>query len=167
MAEPARTPPPIICVNDRVLLEYALLDDSVGFRDGHGLVFVDGKEMGKVPCLGICSEKESQQVTLYFCDADWRPVGIAGADSIAKAKIRAERIYPGSSARWIQAHFTGEDVSRHLEESFAGLRCSFCGRRPDETVAATFEGTGNTRICGECIARFYRELSNPPANEPR
>ena len=27
------TPPPIICINDRVLLHYAILNDSVGFTN--------------------------------------------------------------------------------------------------------------------------------------
>lgn len=159
MTGPSRTPPPIICVNDRVLLEYALLDDSISPRAGHGLLFVDGKEIGKVPCLAICEDKESPDVTLYFCSADWDPIGIAAGKSIDAVKTRAERIYPGSSARWVQAHFTEEDVSRYLENSFAGLRCSFCGRRPDETLAMTFQGKGSVCICGECVGRFHQDLT--------
>ena len=42
------TPPPIICVNDRVLLHYAVLNDTVGYNAGHGLMFVGEKEIGKV-----------------------------------------------------------------------------------------------------------------------
>jgi hypothetical protein len=43
------TPPPLICVNDRVLLHYAVLTNSVQFNAGHGLFFVAGKEIGPVP----------------------------------------------------------------------------------------------------------------------
>ena len=64
MEEGSSTPPPVICVNDRVLLQYALLDDSVGFRQVHGLLFIEGKEIGRVPCLAICQDKDSEQVTL-------------------------------------------------------------------------------------------------------
>lgn len=167
MAGPSRTPPPVICINDRMLLEYALLDDSVGLREGHHTLFVGDKEVGRVACLAISQDKESHGVTFYCCDEEWQPIAIAAMGSVEHAKRTAERIYPGSSTRWIHARFTADDVARYLEEAFADSRCSFCGRRADETIAATFEGSGNARICGECIARFYRELSEPSTNEPR
>jgi hypothetical protein len=50
-------------------------------------------------------------------DSDWSPIGIAGSDSVEAAKRRAERIYPGSSTCWVEAHFTDEDVKRYLEET--------------------------------------------------
>jgi hypothetical protein len=115
-------PPPIICVNDRILLHYAVLDDSVGLNSGHGLMFVGYKEIGKVPCLAICQDKDSPQFTLYYCDSDWSPIGIAGYDSVAAAKRRTERIYPGSSACWVEANFTEEEVNRHLNELFGDQR---------------------------------------------
>jgi len=40
------SPPLTITLNDAVLLCYAVLDDSVGYIVGHGLFFVDGKEIG-------------------------------------------------------------------------------------------------------------------------
>jgi hypothetical protein len=116
MEHPSSTPPPIICVNDRILLHYAVLDDSVGFNSGHGLMFVGYKEIGKVPCLAISEDKDSPQFTLYYCDSDWSPIGIAGYDTVAAAKRRAERIYPGSSACWVEANFTEEEAIRHLNE---------------------------------------------------
>jgi hypothetical protein len=94
------TPPPRrICQND-LLLQYAILDDSVGLRAGHGLMFVDGKEIGKVPCLAICQVKNSESFMLYYCNSDWSPFGIAVHKSVLDAERRAERIYPGSMARW-------------------------------------------------------------------
>jgi hypothetical protein len=42
-------PPRTITLNDSGLLCYAPLDESVGYTVGHGLFFVDGKEIGKVP----------------------------------------------------------------------------------------------------------------------
>jgi hypothetical protein len=113
--KPSDPPPPFICMNDRVLLHYAVLDESVGYCAGHRLFFVDGEEIGKVPCLAICQEKESNMFTLYYCGSDWGLVGVAtGYESVEAAKARAERIYPGSSTCWIEAQFTDEDVSRHL-----------------------------------------------------
>lgn len=62
--KPKIPPPPVISFQDRVLLEYALLD-SVGFNRGHTLFFVDGKEIGHVPCLAICKDKDSEGFHLY------------------------------------------------------------------------------------------------------
>jgi hypothetical protein len=109
-------PPPLICVKDRVLLCYAILTDSVGFNAGHGLIFVDGKEIGRVLCVAICQDKESSAVTLYFCDCDWSPIGIAGYESVEAAKRRAERIYPGSSSFWVESRYSAEDATRYLDE---------------------------------------------------
>lgn len=105
MENSSTRPPAVITGNDRALLYYAVLDESVGYTKGHGLLFVDGKEIGKVPCLAICQDKDSRTFTLYYCDRDWSLLGVA-ADykSIDAAKHRAELIYPGLAARWIEAH---------------------------------------------------------------
>lgn len=111
-------PPPIICLNDRLLLHYAVLDESVGYTVGHGLFFAGGKEIGRVPCLAICQEKESGRFTLYYCDSDWSLLGVAtNYESVDAAKRQAERIFPRLSARWIEANFTDQDASRYLDES--------------------------------------------------
>lgn len=88
-------PPPVIMVNDRVLLHYAILNDSVGFNSGHRLTFVDGKEIGRVPCLAICRDRNSPQFMLYYCDSNWGAIGLASYDSVDAAKRIAERMYPG------------------------------------------------------------------------
>jgi len=101
---------------------------------------------------------------LYYCNSDWSLIGVASYDSVVAAKGRAERIYPGSSACWVEAHFTEEDASRYLDEVWASQRCSFCGKRPDETLSTFFEGEGNARICGNCIVQFNSKLSE--SSEP-
>lgn len=111
------TPPPIICANDRVLLAYAILDEAVRFNEGHGLLFLGKKEIGPVPCLAISADRKSNNVTLYFCHSDWRPHGIAVVESVAKAKNKAERIYPGSSRCWVEPHLSDEDVADYIDES--------------------------------------------------
>ena len=158
--EKPSTPPPKIGVNDRLLVQYAVLTDSVGFTAGHGLFFVDGKEIGRVPCLAICEDKESEALTLYFCGDDWNPIGIAPCASIEAAKRKAERIYPGSSACWLKAHFTAEDANRFVDEMWATQRCSFCGKRPDEDPSTLFQGIGSARICGDCIRQFSNQFGN-------
>jgi len=101
-------PPPEICTQR--VLQYAVLDDSVGFSSGHGLMFVDGKELGRVPCLAICEDTNSSGVMLYYCNRDWNMVGVSGPYVIAAAKKRADRLFPGSLACWIEVHFTQEDA---------------------------------------------------------
>jgi hypothetical protein len=167
MEQPTSPPPPVIIVNDRLLLHYAILNDSVGFNAGHRLMFRDGVEIGRVPCLAICQDKDSPQFMLYYCDSDWKPLGIASYDSVDAAKQRAERIYPGSIACWMQAQFTEVDAERFLGEQFSAMRCSFCGKRPDQSMAATFEGEGDARICGDCVQEFGKELAERPQSKDR
>ena len=155
-------PPPIICVNDRILVQYAVLNEAVGFNSGHHLMFVGDKEIGRVPCLAICRDRDSARFFLYFCGKDWSMVGVASYDTVAAAKQRAERIYPGSSGCWAEAHFTEEDRERFLEEKNSWTRCSFCGKRDDGRLfSETFEGNGTARICGNCVREFYNDLQKP------
>jgi hypothetical protein len=130
-------------------------------------MFRDGIEIGRVPCLAICQDKGSPQFMLYNCDSDWKALGVASYDSVEEAKQRAERIYPGSIACWTQAQFTEADAERFLEEQFSDMRCSFCGKRPDQTMAATFEGEGNARIYGDCILEFAKDLAEHPQSKDR
>lgn len=157
--EPPSAPPPIICVNDRIVLEYAILDDSVGYNPDHRRLFIGDKPMWRLPCLAISQDKNSPQVMLYCCESDWSPIGIAGCNSIANAKRLAEKMYPGVSACWVAAAFTEEDRERFLEETNSDLRCSFCGKRDDERLfSETFVGKGEARICGNCVQEFYDDL---------
>lgn len=157
--EQLSTPPPIICVNDRIILEYAILNDNVGYNPDHGRLFVGGKPIWKLPCLAISQDKDSPHVTFYCCENDWSPIGIAGCKGVADAKRLAERMYPGVSACWVAAAFTEEDRERFLEETNSDLRCSFCGKRDDERLFSdTFVGKGEARICGNCVQEFYNNL---------
>ena len=167
MEQPTSPPRPLIMVNDRLLLQYAILNASVGFNAGHGLMFRDGVEIGRVPCLAICRDRDSPQFMLYYCDSDWTPLGIASYDTVDAAKQRAERIHPGSIACWMHAQFTEADAQRFLEEHFSDTRCSFCGKIPALSMAATFEGQGDARICGDCVREFARDLAEGPQSKDR
>ena len=81
-------PTSVICVNDRVLLEYSRLDDSVGFREGHHLLSVGDKAVGRVPCLAICKDKESTQVNFHGCDSGWT-VALAGMSSVEGGEAKS------------------------------------------------------------------------------
>jgi hypothetical protein len=128
---PEAEPPPPALGCDRVL-EYAVLDESLPFA-GHGLLFTDGMEIGRVPRLAISVGRATSTVHLLNCDEDWNALGISGHDSIEEAKRRAERFYPGVSARWIGRNVSEEAAERYLDEQFADDRCSFCNKRITST----------------------------------
>lgn len=149
--------PVIAC--SRVLC-YVVVDSAVQFS-GRTLLFVDGKELGRVPCLAICDEKKSSGVLLFHCDSEWTTLGCSGHKSVADAKTRAERIYPGISARWVDAGISEEAAEAYLNEHSGNARCSCCGTRPDEAdqvFHSEREGNGEASICDRCINEFHDML---------
>lgn len=156
----ASLPPPAIA-SDRILY-YAILDKSVGYTSGHGLQYVDGNDIERVPFLAICQSRVPSEVLLNFCEKGWNSIAVSVHDSPANAKRRAERIYPGSSACWVETKFSDEDVERYLDKMYKNFRCSFCGKRGD-LVAQMFAGNSNAQICDECVAEFHAGLGNSTA----
>ena len=104
--EPLSAAPPPALSSARVL-HYAVLDETVGFNSGHRLVFIDGKELGKVPCLAIYQKKKASKFLIYYCDSDWEPVGASQYDTVEAAKGRAERIYPRILSEMDRGSFHG------------------------------------------------------------
>jgi hypothetical protein len=149
-------PPPVL--NCARVVEYAVLNESVGYS-GRTSLFVDGKELGQVPCLAICAGKNPLRVLLFHCNSKWKVLGCSGYDSIAKAKTRAEGIYPGLSACWVDAHISEEQAERYLDDQFRGKRCSFCGKRPDQFDQLIQKN--KARICDRCINEFHDRLYRP------
>ena len=159
-------PPPAL-MQERVL-QYAILDESVGYNAGHGLFFADGKELGKVPRLAISQKVRANrnriEFTICHCDCDWEPLGAAsGHASIDAAKKWAERIYPGSRDKWLETHFSDEEFNGYLDEVWAELRCSFCNRRPDQGIEMLFEGIGKAQICNQCVEKMHAEVRESPS----
>jgi hypothetical protein len=75
--------------------QYAIRPRSVKYS-GHSGLFVEGKELGPVPRMAICREKNG--LNLFYCDRRWNVLGSSGAHAtIRSAKARAERAYPGIS----------------------------------------------------------------------
>jgi hypothetical protein len=146
-------PPPVI--NGARVLEYAVLDEPVTFS-GHSGLFVDGKEIEPVPCLAVCQNLEDREILLLHCDREWRVLGVAAYPSAAEAKRKAERIYPGLSSRWKETGVTEAEALEYAAKIWGDLRCSFCGRTPDQ-VSAMIEKQG-VRICNLCVAEFQQSL---------
>jgi hypothetical protein len=153
MAQTPPNPPPVLA-NARVL-EYAVLGKNVSYS-GHSSLFVDGKELGPVPCLVICQSFDRAEALLLHCDRDWNVLGLAGYTSLAEAKQHAERIYPGVSAHWTKANVTEAKAPKDVKEDTGDLRCSFCGRGPEE-VNQLIE-KGGVGICDSCILELHQML---------
>ena len=137
-------PPALDCAR---LLYYAVLDRTIKFS-GRTLLFVDGEELGAVPCLAICEDQHPPGFLLFHCTSDWRVLGCSAHESVSESRDRAERIYSGVSARWVDANVSPEAADVFLNKLFKGQRCSRCGKRPDEVNSLTQEGARWT--CSEC-----------------
>jgi hypothetical protein len=148
-------PPALDCAR---VLEYVFIPSSNEYS-GRTLLFVDGKEIGRVPCLAICEEKSSGGVLFFHCDAEWNVLGCAPYASVAEAKNKAERIYAGLLPSWIASGVSEAEAERYLDELFADERCSFCGKRAD-LVEQLFQ-KGSVYICDGCVEEYYRTLHSP------
>lgn len=158
MTEHSHEPPPVLA-SARVL-EYALLRDSVRYSR-HSFLFVDCKELGPVPRLAICQPLGEATFMLFHCDDEWEVLGCAGYESAAEAKARAERIYPGVSACWIDRQVTEAEAKDYVEQEFGHERCRFCGKLPvDVQRMIVHEGGG--RICNFCVEEFHAFLHEEP-----
>jgi hypothetical protein len=149
------TKPPPVLASARVL-EYAILDGSVGFS-GKSRVFVESRELGRVPRLVIAEGLEAANVVLLYCDDEWSVLAAAGVRSPDDAKARAEQTYPGVSRIWVDAGVSREQAVAYAEEESRDFKCSFCGRRPDQV--RNLLAQGEARICNVCVADFTRQLA--------
>jgi ClpX C4-type zinc finger protein len=138
------------------VLEYAVLDESVSYS-GHSSLFIDGKELGPVPCLAICQVKNEAGVLLFHCSGEWRVLGAAEHPTVAEAKDCAESIYRGVSAHWIEVYVPEHEAETHLDEAWQEQRCGACRRRPDEIERLITKN--QVRLCDSCIREFYKILN--------
>jgi hypothetical protein len=139
-------PPPV--VDSARLLHHLPLNDSDALAR-RTLLFVDGKEVGRVRGLAICKDARFEEVFLFHCDRDWDVLGCAGYPTVDDAKARAEHLYPGTSSRWIDSRFTDEEVERYLDELWGDDRCGICGKRGDQVEEMYAEDGEN--ICDACL----------------
>jgi len=147
-------PPPVLdCAR---VLQYARIDKSVRYV-GRTLLFVGGRELGRVPSLAICEDRKAG-VLLFHCNHNWKVLGCSGHESVAAAKKKAKCIYPDISEHWVAAHVTKKRARKFLDSLWGNLRCTFCGKRPDE-VEQLF-GKRSAHICVDCVTRFYAMLND-------
>jgi hypothetical protein len=99
MVKRSISPPPAV-LDGAPVIEYLVIRNDMRFS-GRTLLFVEGKELGPVPCLAICEEKESGGVLLFHCSSDWTVLGCSAHKSVCDAQERAEHIYRDSAGDWI------------------------------------------------------------------
>lgn len=160
--EPVTGPPPPALASVEVL-EYAILDESVGYS-GQSRAFVDGRDIGRVPRLAVGAAPEKGEALLFHCAEDWSILATGRYASPALAKARAEQTYPGVSHCWVSRGLsTEQSVAAAPGAEPSEFTCSFCGRRPDEV--RNLIAQGNSRICNLCVAEFTRRITDEPKDE--
>ncbi|HEV2990980.1 MAG TPA: ClpX C4-type zinc finger protein [Candidatus Angelobacter sp.] len=153
MVNSLHRPPPVL--HSARVLEYALLDKSVSYS-GHSSVFVDGQELGPVPCLAVCQSLDDDAILLLHCTVDWSVLGVVEYSSVAEAKNRTEHIYRGSSKLWIETHTTPQEAAQDLETIHDEPQCRFCGKGTNEIEQLVSKNHAN--ICDLCITEFHQML---------
>jgi len=167
-----RRPPPAI-LQARVL-HYAVLPRAVPFAGNRSISLARAAgplvPLARVPRLAICMETGGD-IGLTFCDGRWRYVASTTHTTVAQAKRRAERIYPGASRHWTKAHVTVADARRYLERVWGPRRCMFCLKTPLELERdGSMFSMGRGRICSSCVMDFASDLAkklSPPASTRR
>jgi hypothetical protein len=154
-------PPPII--GDARVLEYAVVGEAV-FTDTLCL-YVNGVRLGAVPCLAICESFDTDELSLLHCDEEWDIKGIQAwrrsaddVSSVEEVKRRAERYYAGISSKWLKLDVSLEDAEAYKASLMVEVRCSFCKRSMFE-IDSLLEGDAGVRICNNCVASFYEEMT--------
>jgi hypothetical protein len=153
LAEPPEHDAPPAILGSFAVLAYACVDEDVRYS-GTICLYVGGRLLGRVPRLVIAQEADSSEVRILHCDGDWSVLGASpGGPTLALAKERAERGYPGIRCKWTDTPRTPEQVSQLLRESWDGWACSFCGRIPPEVE--TMVEASAARICNLCVDQFH------------
>lgn len=117
MADRNNAPPPVLdCAR---VLQYAVLTPAVHFS-GRSLLFVDGKELGQVPCLAICEDVRTADILLFHCSRDWCVMGCSAHPSQEEARVNAESIYRGVSSEWQTLNVSRDKAEVYLNDLFGG-----------------------------------------------
>jgi hypothetical protein len=143
------------------VLSYALADAEVRYS-GAICLYVGGQLLGRVPRLAIAQDPATSEILLLHCDEQWDVLGVSsGGPTLAAAKARAERGYPGIGAKWIDTPRSPEQIASLVRDSWEDQACSFCGRVPSEFTSSV--QAPSARICNLCISDYYQWQSEDPS----
>ena len=65
---------------------------------------------------------------LFHCDERWQVIVTSGAETVEAIKARAEKNYPGVSARWIDLNVSPEEVLSTNSQEASNARSAGDGR---------------------------------------
>jgi hypothetical protein len=166
----SRTPPPAI--SGCRVIEYAFVEKPVGYSGRNNLYRLtpttgESVDVGAVPRLVIAQPlRGKREYYLLHCDRKWSDLGAhSGFKSLADARKRAERSYPGISKFWRRAGVTKKEALAYERHAWKDQECSFCGRIPpemDSPEGLTVIASKNATICRSCIEEFYTDIANKP-----
>lgn len=94
-------------LEDADLVAYVVVPESAVFT-GRLNLYVDGKRLGRVPCLAICRPHDGLGLLLLHCDASWEILGVQAWNAPGVTNILtidemmnvAERYYAGIAEYW-------------------------------------------------------------------
>lgn len=156
-----RNPPPPVIDAARVV-SYAFVDDIPYL--GEPPTLTEDEQIEKVPRLAIAVGLAGHiGPRVFHCDEEWISLGASGAETVEQAKQDIERNYPGVGNRWIDTNVTVEEALAFYDSETAGLKCSFCGRRPFE-VDGLIESP-RAAICRSCVEDFYADFQTDDDGE--
>lgn len=147
--------PPLVIDGSRVLY-YSVKGPFVTYV-GQGLIFVGGRDLGPVPRLIIAEHLREKGFQLLHCDKNWNALAHDGGHhSVAEAKHRAERMYPGISRTWVKCSVSKRKALAIERKMWRGQECSFCDRIPPE-FDRWIHGK-KAGICNICVDEIYRDF---------
>lgn len=145
--------PPVIA--GLYVLAFAHADKSVRFEQRRTLN-VDGKWLGRVACLALCTPFDETEFMVQYCDSRWNPLGIAaGYQTAQDAKERVERSYHGITAKWRRQEVSKKKARARYQAELKAESCSFCGRTPLEFTSVAGD---KVRICNHCVDGFHEAM---------
>jgi hypothetical protein len=153
MSQKRKPPPPVI--DAARVVSYAFVDDIPYLPAGVPPAAGKGGEQVSRLAIAVALNEQSGPFVLH-CDEEWISKEVSSAASIEVAKQEAECNYPGVGDRWIDTHVSLEEALAFYDSETAGLKCSFCGKRPFE-VDGMIEGREAT-ICRGCVEEFYGDF---------
>lgn len=147
-------PPDVIA--SAIVLEFAIVGEGMPYKN-MGL-YVGAEPLGAVPALAICQDPDGPGVLLFFCNEGWGAVCAADHPDLAAAKADAESMYAGITALWQSktAPQSEAEKAAKLEAYWDGVKCSFCGARPDQ-VTKIVQGE-DAYICDKCVKEFVEQV---------
>jgi hypothetical protein len=148
-------PPPVLCFAR--VLAYAIVDESVVFT-GKQQVYVDGKLLGRVPCLALCQNvaPDEDEIMLFHCDEQWNAVGVSGGEtdlrlqrqmqkSLTVASQRSGSTFPSRRKR--RAAGLSSNTLRTCAHSVAVFHLSSRRLSVDTSPESAVTACGNTLQC--------------------